>query len=125
MSDDQLDELKRTSREMLAKGFIVPSTVPCAAPVFFRPKTDGSLRSVIDCRRLNNMNIKDGCPLHRIQDQINRLGKAQWFSELNLQSGYHGVRVAREDQWQDSFKTRYRQSGLSLLPFGLPVPFSD
>lgn len=92
MSGEQLGELKKQLRELLAKGFIAPSTAPFAAPVFFRPKPDGSLRMVIDYRSLNKITIRDEYRMPKIHDLINRLGKAQWVSKLDLQSGYHHAR---------------------------------
>ncbi|PHJ15615.1 retrotransposon ty3-gypsy subclass, partial [Cystoisospora suis] len=62
---------------------------------------------VIDYRALNGITIKDDYPLPRIGDIINRLGQAKWFSKLDLQSGYHQVEVAEEEQWKMAFRTRY------------------
>lgn len=92
--NEQLGEHKKQWRGFAAKGFFVPSTAPRAAPVFFRPKSNGSLRLAIDHRNLNHITIRD---VPKIHDLINTLGKAQCFSMLHLQSGYHHLRVARED----------------------------
>lgn len=94
---DHLKELKAQLKERLGKGFIVPSQSPIAAPVFFVGKKDGTWRLVIDYRALNGITIKQEYPIPRIHDLINRLGKAQWYSKLDLQAGYHQVEIAKED----------------------------
>lgn len=50
---------------------------------------------------------------------INRLGKARWFSKLDLQSGYHQVEVNEADQWKTAFRTRYGTFQFTAMPFGL------
>ncbi|PHJ18738.1 rna-directed dna polymerase [Cystoisospora suis] len=104
LSDEHLLELKKLLTELLEKQFIVPSKAPIAAPVFFVGK-DGSLRMVVDYRPLNRLTIREGYPMPRIQDLINRLGKAKWFSKFDLWSGYYQVQVATDDQWKTAFRT--------------------
>lgn len=64
---------------------------------------------VVDYRGLNKITIGDEYHMAKIHDLINRLGKSQWFSKLDLQPGYRHVRVAHEDQWETSFKRRFGQ----------------
>ncbi|PHJ20130.1 retrotransposon ty3-gypsy subclass, partial [Cystoisospora suis] len=107
LSSDDLAELKRQSKDLLEKKFIEPTQAPFAAPVFLVPKPGGEgLRMVVDYKALNKITIKDECPLPRIQDLIQRLGKAQWFTKLELQNGYYQVQVAPEDRWKTAFKCR-------------------
>ncbi|PHJ21918.1 retrotransposon ty3-gypsy subclass, partial [Cystoisospora suis] len=97
-------------KELVDKGFIVPSQSPVAAPVFFVGKKDGSLRLVIDYRPLNRITIKDDYPIPKIHDLINRLGKATWFTKLDLQKGYYQVEIAEADQWKSAFRTRHTRA---------------
>ncbi|PHJ20549.1 retrotransposon nucleocapsid related [Cystoisospora suis] len=103
MSEERLRKLKELLRTLLERGFIVPSSSPIAAPVFFvEKKGTEDLRLVIDYREL--ITIKDDYPIPRVHDLIARLGKAQWFSTLDLTSGYYQVQVAEPDQSRATFE---------------------
>ncbi|PHJ18928.1 retrotransposon ty3-gypsy subclass [Cystoisospora suis] len=108
LSSDDLAELKRQIKNLLEKKFIEPTQAPFAAPVVLVPKPGGEgLRMIVDYKALNRITLKDEYPLPRIQDLIQRLGKAGWFTKLDLQKGYYQVQVAPEDQWKTAFKCRY------------------
>ncbi|KAJ9519236.1 hypothetical protein QJQ45_017895, partial [Haematococcus lacustris] len=104
MSQPELDQLKKQLDDLLAKGFIRPSTSPFAAPVLFVRKKDGSLRLCVDFRALNQQTLKN---------------RAQVFSKIDLRSGYHQIRVAEEDIPKTAFRTRYGHYEFTVLPFGL------
>ncbi|PHJ21885.1 retrotransposon ty3-gypsy subclass, partial [Cystoisospora suis] len=105
LSDQHLHELKKQLRTLLEKNFIAPSQAPVAAPVFSVAKKDGGLRMTTHTPASH--------------DLINRLGKAKWFSTLDLQQGYYQVEVAEEDQWKTVFRTRYGTYQFRMMPFGL------
>jgi hypothetical protein len=67
----------------------------------------GTLRLCIDYRQLNKMTIKNKYPLPKINDLFDQVGGAKIFSKLDLQSGYHQVRIKDEDIIKKSFRTRY------------------
>lgn len=77
------------------------------------------MRLVIDYRGLNKITLKDDYPIPRIHDLIDRLGKAEWFSKLDLTAGYYQVQVTEADQWKTTFRTRYGTYQFRLMPFGL------
>ena len=89
MAPAELKELKAQLEELLAAGFIRPSTSPWGAPVLFVKKKDGSLRLCIDYRQLNQVTIKNRYPLPRIDDLFDQLKSAGVFSKIDLRSGYH------------------------------------
>ena len=93
--------------ELLSKGFIKTSTSPWGAPVLFVKKKDGSLRLCIDYRQLNKVTIRNQYPLPRIDDLFDQLQGAKVFSKIDLRSGYHQLKVRREDVPKTAFKTRY------------------
>ena len=112
-------EVKRQIKDLLAKGFIEPSTGPFGAPILFVAKKDGSLRMCVDYRALNAITIKNRYPLPRIEDLFDSLQGAKIFSSLDLQSGYHQLRIAPEDVPKTAFKTPVGTYQFLVLSFGL------
>ena len=97
MAPPELAELRRQLQDLLDSGFIQPSKAPYGAPVLFQRKKDGSLRMCIDYRALNKITIKNKYPIPLIADLFDQLGKARYFSKLDLRSGYYQVRIAPGD----------------------------
>jgi hypothetical protein len=93
LSMAELDELRKQLDDLLAKGFIKPSTSPYGAPVLFVKKKDGSLRMCVDYRGLNRITRKNRHPLPRIDELIDRFRGARYFTKLDLLSGYHQQRI--------------------------------
>ena len=82
------EEVKAQLQEMVEVGAIRRSFSPWASTVVLVRKKDGGLRFCIDLRKLNNGIIKDGYSLPRIEDTLDCLHGAVWFSMLDLKSGY-------------------------------------
>ena len=112
-------ELKRQLEELLGKGFIRPSTSSWGAPVLFVKKKDGSFRLCIDYKGLNKVTIKNKYPLPRIDELLDQLQGASWFSKIDLASGYHQIAIAGEDVRKTAFRTRYGHYEFVVMPFGL------
>ena len=104
---------------MVDSGFIRPSKSPYGALVLFQKKHDGSLRLCIDYRALNKLMVKNKYPIPWIDDLFDQLGKARWFSKLDLHSGYYQVRVKEEDIEKTACVTRYGSFEYLVMPFGL------
>jgi hypothetical protein len=115
----ELAEMNRQIADLYAKGFIEPACSPYAAPVLFVQKKDGSLRMCVDYRMLNKITIKDKYPLPRIDELFDSLAGKCIFSSLDLQSGYHQVRITPEDVPKTAFVTPYGQYQFKVLCFGL------
>ena len=108
-----------TIKELIEKGHIEPSPSPYGAPILFVGKKDGSLRMVIDYRALNKLTVINRFPLPRIDDLMDRLQGAQYFSSLDLMSGYHQIRIGPEDELKTAFRTPFGHYQFKVLPFGL------
>ena len=119
MSPLELQEVKKQLDDLLAKGWIQPSVSPYGAPILFVRKKEGSLRMCVDYRALNKQTIKNRYPLPRTDELLDQLHGAAGFSKIDLQSGYHQVRVAEEDVYKTAFRTRYGHFEFKVLPFGL------
>ena len=106
-------------KEMLTGGQIEPSDSPWASPVVLVTKKDGSTRFCVDYRWLNAMTIKDAYPLPRIDDSIRLLGNQQWFSTMDLASGYWQVAMSPEAKRKAAFVTNEGLFQFRVMPFGL------
>ena len=105
--------------EQLAKGYIRPSKSPAAAPVFFVKKKDGTLRLVVDYRKLNAITVKNRYPLPLTQELIDQLSEAKVFTKLDLRWGYNNIRIRDGDQWKAAFRTSEGHFEPVVMNFGL------
>ena len=113
------EELKKQLKQLLDSKLIRPSSSPFGSPVLFVKKKENTLRMCIDYRALNNITIKNRYPLPRIDDLLDQLSQAKYFSKLDLTSGYWQMRVKDEDIHKTAFTTRYGQFEFMVMPFGL------
>ncbi|GJP70686.1 hypothetical protein CLOP_g1598 [Closterium sp. NIES-67] len=126
LSPTELTDMKKQIEYLLAKGRIIPSTLPYGAQVLFTPKPDGSLRMCIDYRALNKHTIKNKYLIPRIDDLLDQLREATVFSKLDLWSGYRQIRMADNSIHKTAFRTRYGLYEYLVMPYGLtnaPVTF--
>jgi hypothetical protein len=82
-------------------------------------KKDGSMRVCIDYRNLNAVTVKNKYPLPRIDDLLDQLKDAKFFSKIDLRSGYHQMKIRSEDIPKTAFVTRYGQYEFTVVSFGL------
>ena len=105
--------------ENLQSGRIRPSKSPMASPFFFIKKKDGTLRPVQDYRRLNDLTIKNRYPLPLIQELVDKLRKARYFTKLDVRWGFNNVRIQEGDEWKAAFRTNRGLFEPLVMFFGL------
>ena len=102
----ELKELKLQLQELLEKGFIHLSVSPWGAPMLFVKKKYGTLRLCIDYKQLNNLLRKNKYLLPRIDNLFDQLKGARIFSNIDLRSEYHQLRIKDMDVHKTAFRTR-------------------
>ena len=115
----EMDELKRQIETLLEQGWIRPSSSPYGAPILFIPKKDGKWRMCIDYRALNRITVKNRYPLPKVEELMDRLHGARYFTKIDLYSGYHQIRVRESDIEKTAFVSRYGSFEYLVMPFGL------
>ncbi|KAA0721290.1 Retrovirus-related Pol polyprotein from transposon 297 [Triplophysa tibetana] len=104
---------------MLKLGVIEPSRVPWSSPIVMVPKPDGTLRFCNDFRRLNEVSEFDGYPMPRVDELLDRLGRARFISTLDLTKGYWQVPLSKAVGPKTAFSTPSGYWQYRTLPFGL------
>uniref|UniRef100_A0A8P4GKR5 Gypsy retrotransposon integrase-like protein 1 n=1 Tax=Dicentrarchus labrax TaxID=13489 RepID=A0A8P4GKR5_DICLA len=116
---NQYQEVREHISELLRKGVIQESSSSYASPIVLVRKSDGTLRLCVDYRRLNAKTRRDAFPLPRIDESLDALSGAKFFSTIDLASGYHQVAVHEKDRNKTAFTTPFGLYEYLRMPFGL------
>lgn len=114
-----LSELKTEVELMISLGVIEESNSEWSSPIVLVPKKDGSLRFCIDFRKINAVSKFDPYPMPRIDEMVEKLGKAKYISTLDLCKGYWQVPLAPESKEITAFRTPLGHFQFTVMPFGL------
>ena len=111
--------LKQELEDMMKRKIIEPSVAEWSSPIVLVGKKDGTMRLCVDYRRLNELTTSDAYPMPRVDDIIDRVGRANYFSTLDLTKGYWQVPVEETDRPKTSFSTPSGLYQFTMMPFGL------
>ncbi|XP_076748173.1 uncharacterized protein LOC143421991 [Maylandia zebra] len=119
MAGDKQIAADQQVQQSLEAGLAQPSNSGWAAPIVMVKKKDQSPRLCVDYRPLNERTLKDAYPLPRIQDTLDTLSTAKYFSTLDLTSGYWQVEMTPRARKAAAFCTRKGLFEWNVMPFGL------
>jgi hypothetical protein len=106
-------------KEMLEAGIISKSRSPWASPVVLAPKANGKLRFCVDLRKVNEVTAKEIYPLPRIDDTLESLEGAKYFTAFDLASGYWQIPMDPTTKEKTAFVTHEGLYEFNVMPFGL------
>ncbi|XP_042201887.1 uncharacterized protein LOC121851863 [Callorhinchus milii] len=119
LSPAEKEHVQSAVNDMLEADIISPSSSPWGAPIVLVKKQDGSLRFCVDFRRLNKISVADAYPLPRMDESLDALSGARYFSTLDLLSGFWQLPLDEESKPKTAFRTPGGLFQFNRLPMGL------
>ncbi|HEV7738740.1 MAG TPA: reverse transcriptase family protein, partial [Chlamydiales bacterium] len=105
LTKEEDKEMNKFIDENLATGRIVRSESEIASPFFFVKKKTADLRPVQDYRKVNEATKKNRYPLPLINELLDKIKGAKWFTKMDVRKGYNNIRMRKGDEWKAAFKT--------------------
>jgi hypothetical protein len=113
------DEVERQIKEMLMNGIIQRSSSPFSSSVLLVKKKDGTRRFCVDYRHLNAITVKGKYPVPIIDEFLDELAGASWFTCLDLRAGFHQIRLKPGEEFKTAFQTHCGHYEFKVMAFGL------
>ncbi|WVZ55602.1 hypothetical protein U9M48_006242 [Paspalum notatum var. saurae] len=113
------DEIESQVHDLLDKGLIQPSSSPFSSPMLLVKKKDGSWRPVVDYRYLNALTVRGKLPIPVFDEMMDELAGSSWFSSLDLNSGFHQIRLKEGEEFKTAFQTHFGHFEFKVMSFGL------
>jgi hypothetical protein len=119
------DEIEHQVKEMLEAGVVQHNNNPFSFYVLLVKKKDGTYRFCVDYRHLNAITMKGQFPIPIIDEFLDELHQACWFSTLDLCAGFHQIQMDPSDSFKTIFQTHVGHYEFKVLSFaltGAPLP---
>jgi hypothetical protein len=113
------DEIQSAIKEFLAMGHIIPRSSPFASSMVLVKKKDGTMHMCIDYRALNKRTIKNKYPIPRIDELLDELHGAVYFTKIYICSGYHQIKMREKDIHKTTFGCHFGNYEFLVMPFDL------
>jgi hypothetical protein len=113
------DEIEKQVQEMLRNGLIQPSNSPFSSSVLLVKKKDNSWRFCVGYKFLNAITRKGKFLVPIIDEFLDELAYASWFSSLDLRAGFHKIRLKAGEEYKTTFQTHFGQFEFRVMDFGL------
>lgn len=115
----QKHEIEKQVKDMLHRNHMQPSRIPYSSPVLLVKKKNGTWCFCVDYRALNTITVKDHFPLPTIDELLDDLGHATWFSKLDLAQGFHQIHMAPMDVSKTAFRTHHGHFEYNIVSFAI------
>lgn len=125
LPESQMEEINKQVDQLLSDNIIENSVSPYNSPLLVVPKKSTEdtrkWRLVVDFRKLNEKIVNDKFPLTRLEDVLDKLGRAKYFSTLDMTSSFHQIDLHENSRPLTAFSTGNGHYQFKRLPFGLKI----